>query len=469
LLPEGAAAGVLVLGDGCPPALAPDDRARAARDTVDLVIVAPSRSQRRDARWAHDAATVAASRLSRAGIAYVVPAGARRLRRALATAGLPLAATLLHVPNVAVPRYLVPVGTAAERWALAGGIAMRRGKRFLAVSLGSRGRTAIAPTGAVHRRDPGMPLAGWLHHLDGEKRPPGGMVVALPHGATGGAIVFRFPTGRREPDAVAKLTPGARAEHEALRRIAPHAGDAGARVPVALASDQVGTTPFVLESAVGGRRAADLVASGSVEPTELQGRLADWLEAWHLSAARPRPIGQDDVDRFLLGPASRAAVGVGHLELLRELGSRAVGRSCPFVPAHGDLTLANVLVADSEALGVVDWEHASEESLPLMDLLYAGVDAVAARRKYADRPGAFRACFDAENRGASALEGLRSSAARALDLDEVVQTFCFHACWLHHAANETDRSAGSTRGPFSTILDTIAQTPERFGLPLPAQ
>jgi Phosphotransferase enzyme family len=465
LLPDGAADGTLVLGDDCPQALAPERVDGEPPDkTVDLVILAPSESQHTDAGWSQAAAGVAASRLSPEGLAYVVPGGARRLRRALAGAGLSHAATLLHVPDVAAPRYLVPVGSEAERWALAGGITVRRGKRLLARCIGSQGRAALGPTAAIHRRAPGTPVAAWLHRLGGDQ-PPGSTMVALPQGSGAGAILFRFAADRHEPDAVAKVTPGADDELEALRRIAPAAGDAGAHVPVVLASGRLASSPFVLESVVGGRAAAGLVAASSRETHELQGRLGDWLAHWNRACARTRPIGQDDVERLVLAPAFRAGVDGSYLDFLRSLGARAIGQSCPFVPTHGDLTLANVLV-EGEELGIVDWEHASAESLPLTDLLYAGVDAVAARRRYADRPAAFTSCFAHDGDDAVSLERLRQRSAAGLGLDEVVQTLCFHTCWLHHAANEATRSNDSTPGPFVTILQTIASTPGSFGVPL---
>jgi hypothetical protein len=435
--------------------------------TVDLVILAPSRTQRRDRRWVRQAADTAASRLSQTGIAYVVPGSAIRLRRALVAEGLRSTETVLHIPDVSRTRYLVPLGTAAERWALAGGIAINRRKRLLAAGLGRRGRAAVGPTGAIHRRDPGHSLATWLFGLGGADPASGSAIVALPHAETDGAILFRFPGDRQDPDAVAKLTPGAGDELRALREIAPSAGDAGARVPRVLASRELGSMQLVLESVVSGRPAANLVAAGGIGTEEVQRRLADWLEAWNRSRARVRPINQADVARFVLAPASRAAVKGRYLEFLQDLGARAIDRECSFVPSHGDLTLANVLVDDYGPLGVVDWEHAREESLPLTDLLYAGVDTVAARCRYADRPGAFKACFMPGGEHAQSLVRLRRRSATALGLDEVVQTVCFHACWLQHAANEADRS--STKGPFVTILDTIGSAPELFGASRPVQ
>ena len=453
LLPDGAADGTLVLGDDCPPALAPQD---AGRETVDLVILAPSRSQRRDARWAGHAASTTAARLSRTGIAYLVPGNAGRIRRALVAAGLQHAATLFNVPDVNRPRYLVPVGTVAERYALAGGIPASRPKRLLATGLGARGRASFGPTGAVHRREAGVPLAAWLLGADAA-----GSVLVAPQSGGRGAILYRFGD-RPGPEAIAKVSPGADDELRALRLVVPGAREAGVRTPLPVASGRLGSMPYAILSFVEGSRAADLVARGQIRTDELQRRIADWLERWHRACSSVRPLTPDALERFVLAPAARAAVDGPYLDFLHSLCERAAGRSCPFVPVHRDLTLANILVDERSGLGVVDWEHATDDGLPLTDLLYAGVDAVAARRRYADRPAAFAGCFGLDV-SPSPLERLRSRLASALELDEVVQRLCFHACWLHHAANESDRSTGSSRGPFLTILATIASTPERFG------
>lgn len=463
LLPNGAADGTLVLGDGGPQALAPrPSDQRASGEMVDLVIVAPSRSQRRDARWAEEAASTAAARLSGVGIAYVVPGGATRLRRALVAAGLQHAATLLNVPDAVHPRYLVPVGTVAERYALTGGIPINRGKRLIAVGLGTRGRAVCGPTGTVHRRDATVPLAAWLFDPEQWNRRHGSVLIAAQEGAQG-AIVYRFG-GRPDPEVVAKVSPGAAAELDALRSVAPGARVAGVRTPVTIGSGRLGTVPYALLSFLGGRRAADLVGRGEIEARQLQTWIAEWLERWNRACSRIRPINPGDLERFLFGPASRAAVDDAYLAFLKSLGERAVGRRCAFVPAHGDLTLANLLVDDQNRLGVIDWEHATEEGLPLTDFLYAGVDAVAARSRYADRPAAFTTCFGVEGAEQSLLEQVGRRLAAALGLDDVVQALCFHACWLHHAANESDRSKDSGRTPFVTILETIARTPERFGV-----
>jgi len=469
LLPTGRTNNALVLGDDCPPVLAPS---RAEVDvsggTVDLVILAPSGTQRRDSRWVRQAAETTASRISQDGIAYVVPGSAIQLRRALAGEGLRSAETVLHIPDVGRTRYLVPVGTSAESYALEGGIPMSPYKRRLASGLGTHGRAIFGPTGVIHRRDPQAPLADWLFRLDAREEPVS-TIIAVPAARTGKLIVYRFAGERREPDAIVKLGTGAGNELRALRRIGPGAGEAGARVPVALASGRLDSMPFVLESIVTGRAAVDLVVRGRIRPQEVQSQIALWLERWNRSCARPRPIVRNDVERFLLAPASRASLAGPYLEFLQALGARAVGRSCSFVPSHGDLTLANVLVDPQDGLGIVDWECATDNSLPLTDLLYAGADAVAARRRYADRLAAFEACFVSSGEHFSALESLRQRLATTLGLDPVVQALCFHACWLHHAANEASRQPDSSRRPFVTILERIATAPETFGVHQPTR
>ncbi len=43
----------------------------------------------------------------------------------------------------------------------------------------------------------------------------------------------------------------------------------------------------------------------------------------------------------------------------------------------------------------------------------------------------------------------------ALDLSPELAELCFHACWLHHAANEA--AAGSATRPFGEVVRWLAQ------------
>jgi hypothetical protein len=279
-------------------------------------------------------------------------------------------------------------------------------------------------------------------------------------------VLHRFVEGAREPDAVAKVSPQAPDERRALLDVAPGAARAGVRVPEVLWAGRLGSAEGLVQSALAGTSAARLVGRGRLDPGELHARLGAWLERWSRDAARQRPLGQADVDRFVLSPAGRlAGANRAYLDYLTALCTRALGSSCSFVPTHGDLTAANVLVGRDHDLGILDWEEAAEEGLPLMDFLYAAADAVAAVDGYRDRVQAFRSCFSPAGVHTASIEGLRSRLARALAIDDAVQEVCFHACWLHHASNEHARSAGSPSGPFVTIVQVIAGAPDWFGIP----
>jgi hypothetical protein len=466
LLPNGVAERAAVYGDACPPALAPrtaTHESAGAGTALDLVVLAPSSAQQRDRGWARTAARTVAEQLAPTGIAYVVPAGARRLRRALRSAGIAGSATLLHIPSVAHGRHVVQLGTAAERYALSGRLPMSRAKRLAAATALRVPRLAVlGPTGTVSRRPDAPPLGKWLFEL-GEPVPAGSTLVSV-NETREAAVLHRFPMGESLPDAVAKVSPGAASEVRALRDVAPTARGAGARIPDILAAGELGPTPYVLLSALPGRSAALLLAQGQVSARQLQEELAAWLERWARSAATARHLSPDDLQRFVLTPAAELGprLAGSYHDHLRSLCAEVSGKPCPDVPAHGDLTVANVLLG-SAGLAIVDWEKAERNSLPLVDFLYAATDALAAEEAYADRLGAFSSCFAPDGAHAAAVGSLLRRLAAAASIDASVQELCFHACWLHHAANEARRSPADV-GPFGAIVQAIARDPTRYRL-----
>jgi hypothetical protein len=369
---------------------------------------------------------------------------------------------LLHVPDPQHTRHIAPIGTPAERYLLSGGIPMTQLKRFLALAAGAPGRRLFGPSGAVYRHRAQDQLARWLFELDGAPPEGGSCLLTLTGRDPRGALLYRFRDGASAPDAVAKISPHARDEIRGLREIAPQAARAGVRVPELLGATELGAVPCALQSVVAGRGADRLVEDGSLTAEELQALVGRWLESWSRSTAHVCELGEAEVERFVFAPLAQIpALATGHaayLDHLRALAAGAIGRRCPLVAAHGDLTAANIVVAGHADIGVVDWEASADASLPLADFLYAAVDAVAARGAYADRPGAFLSCFAPGGDAAYPVERLRSQLAGALALDNVLQELCFHACWLHHAANESAAS-GSSDGPFVTILLAVAADP----------
>jgi hypothetical protein len=117
--------------------------------------------------------------------------------------------------------------------------------------------------------------------------------------------------------------------------------------------------------------------------------------------------------------------------------------------------MANVLLGDGVPIGVVDWEMAREDGLPLVDLVYAIADAAAARERYTARPEAFDEMFGAQP--ATLATRLVGRQTEDLNLEPRLIRVCFHACWLHHAANEARVSPGG--GPFLAILERVARAP----------
>jgi hypothetical protein len=449
----------MVLGAACPASLAPSPRERTSEGSrLDLVVLAPSRAEERDRAWIEDAAERTAARLNVNGIAYLLPARSRRLRRALQSRGLRVTEALLHVPDVERSRHIVPTDTAASRYLLSGNVPMARGKRLAAAMLlRSRRIAALGPTGAVFRRVGCSPLAAWVFELDGAQASGGALVSRA---ASGAAVVLRFAGEEAMPDAVAKVSPRAPTEADALRLVAPTAARAGVRVPRVLATATLGNIPVLLQSGVPGRAAADLLRNGRISPLRLQERLGAWLARWGQLSGRERRLVRDDLEHLLLAPAARLLPGEpAYIAYLSELSQVAEGTVCRFVERHGDLTAANILLDQSTMLGVVDWEEASDNALPLADFFYAAADAVAAVGRYADRSGSVRTCFAPDGEYAAHVSALTSHFAAALGIAPIISELCFHACWLQHALNEEQRAED---GPFRAITRMIAGDARRF-------
>ncbi len=160
------------------------------------------------------------------------------------------------------------------------------------------------------------------------------------------------------------------------------------------------------------------------------------------------------LEREILSPARRLVPvldeGTTYIDWLRRRCEQALGHTVPLVAAHNDLTMWNVLL-DDDSVGVVDWVSAREQALPLGDYYYSLVDAVAATDRYKDRHAAFRRCFDGKE---AARKGERSPFFR--ELTPAVQDLCFHACWLHLAANEQRCDDPANGRPFLRTAQSLA-------------
>ena len=123
----------------------------------------------------------------------------------------------------------------------------------------------------------------------------------------------------------------------------------------------------------------------------------------------------------------------------------------------------NMLLGEQGRLGVVDWESARENGLPLVDFFYAMADAVTIARGYTDRSKAFKACFVAGGTYARMVSQFATRLRRIVQLPDEMVEFCFHACWLHHAANEHRAAGPSDPRPFLKIVQWLALNRSRVG------
>ncbi|MDX6515384.1 MAG: hypothetical protein QOH73_1050 [Gaiellaceae bacterium] len=464
LSPEATRLPVLALGSS---AAARDLSAAESGGPYGIVLVAPSADEARDRSWLAGAAARVERELDVSGLAYVV--GPRRARRAvrahLEAAQLVTGPTLLHIPSVEISANVVPLEKAPARYALDSLLGMRRWKRRAALPAVRVSPHLLAPVSpaqgfAARRADAPAPFA-WL----GDVARATTAVVTAPTGGAGESVVLHAFGDGGDPVAVLKLalSPAAtkrlRQEADALTRLGPTARDAGARVAHGDELRDPVDRPVLRQSFVAGRPAARAIAEAPhLLPAVLE-RVADWLLAWQRATAAARPLARSELQAMLLDPlalvAPRLADAPAYSDWLEALCGDVEGLPLARVAVHHDLTMANVLLGDGVPIGVVDWEMAREDGLPLVDLVYAIADAAAARERYTARPEAFDEMFGAQP--ATLATRLVGRQTEDLNLEPRLIRVCFHACWLHHAANEARVSPGG--GPFLAILERVARAP----------
>jgi thiamine kinase-like enzyme len=144
-------------------------------------------------------------------------------------------------------------------------------------------------------------------------------------------------------------------------------------------------------------------------------------------------------------------VDAGYVDGLRRLAARLERAGVVLTAAHNDLTMANVWLSDGR-IGVLDWETAAGDGLPLSDLWYALADALArARRTPHDH--ALAALVHAGGTVPAALVHAPRKHAAGLSLTPDQALLGFHACWLGHAATELRRG---TPGRFVAVVARVA-------------
>jgi Phosphotransferase enzyme family len=461
-----------VFGSACPPRLRPVAAARDAANSVDLALLAPTQAECEQDDWLGEAVSTCAEHLAPDGLVYALLP--RRLRaragERLTAAGLVLESPILHLPDAATSEHLIPLEPAPAGHAFASIVPVVPWKRAAIRALLSFGGRRVLSSrlkgvALIARREGARPLVDWLPVPGVPAGARRSVIVSAAWRGNGASVVLHpFGPGARPP-VVAKLALGSKAapaaEESRLARLGPAAARAGAVVPLPLARASLDSAPVLVETRVEGRILAPLLGRRPARLSRTLTRLCDWLDAWGRLTATRTPITQRQVEREVLAPARALAPhldgGAAYVAALEARCASATGQAVQLVASHNDLTMWNVLVDGGGRLGIVDWEVAEEGTLPLKDFFYAVVDAVAATRRYADRPAAARACFGPGGEHADRVRDAQASLASSVDVAPEIVELSFHACWLGHAANELGKVGASDPAPFREIVQWLAQ------------
>lgn len=191
-------------------------------------------------------------------------------------------------------------------------------------------------------------------------------------------LAFRH-RARREGSAIAVITEdpsvlrGRREEARILARLARLSARVRNLVPRHYGEHSVGRYSCFVISAFEG---VTLDADSSRLPS-LTEQAMDFLN--QLQAETSVPVVLDEraiaihVTSIFEDAVSRNPLVAAILQtLLSQIEQQLAGRRLPLVFTHGDFKVENVMyrLADGRITGVIDWEHASPASLPLVDVLY---------------------------------------------------------------------------------------------------
>jgi hypothetical protein len=437
---------------------------------LDLVIVAPRGREIRRKGWLEGFLDGAVPTLAVDGIVYLLAfpfaraAALRQLRRR----GLDPEILVAHVPDVASSRYLVPLDRELAPAAFDEVVPVwPRRRRLLSRVVRFPGAVRVfgwvLPSVAiVLRKEGARPLFDWLPRLSGDHASRVSVVVSGPP-AEHKVVVLFGRSGAEQSPVVAKIGDAAssRLEREAsiLIEVGPGARMAGADVPKPLSVHRLAGRSLLFEDRLAGQSAAALLGSRPGALSEVLSPLADWLEAWNRSTVVVRRPEPPELRLHVLARAEFLANQLRHgdhyVAWLSERAHEVAAAAFPFVSAHNDLTMFNVLIGP-ERLGVVDWESAAIDQFPLTDFAYAAVDATSAAGRYEDRVAAFQDCFSPDGRHLGLVQPMLRRLATAVDASADAAQLSFHACWLHHAGNEAQKAGKGDERPFLSILGHVA-------------
>lgn len=215
-------------------------------------------------------------------------------------------------------------------------------------------------------------------------------VTSALHTRSDVVVVLIADRGSNEPRMALKLplTPGAErstTDHRQVVRMLhqlPELQAFCALVPRAISWGNYEGRPYYLETALPGVAAADLMRH-QAEPASLKQEAARLSRQLHQGTMRRRVVDKALFTRLVDGElmllrrhAERwpeAELLLRKLKLLEALlRGQICGRELPFSWTHGDFWPGNLLLrrVDGAISGIVDWDRASAEQIPLHDMLH---------------------------------------------------------------------------------------------------
>jgi aminoglycoside phosphotransferase/SAM-dependent methyltransferase len=234
------------------------------------------------------------------------------------------------------------------------------------------------------------------------------MVVGHRRPTTGMVTVLLFRKGDPYPTVVAKL-PRYGPTGEPLRReaatlervrravaVGALAGAVRDVIPRPLGLHDVDGTEVLLQTGMPGVHLVAATAGGRLHPAKLARRL-DLMLGWclELQAASARRVTVDDAllaDRLEpLAAKGLAAMDADPrvarlLDRSLETAAGLRGTALPLVVCHGDFWAGNVMAAGGKVRGVIDWERAALDDLPIWDLVKAVGSAAYHLDRYRSLP-----------------------------------------------------------------------------------
>lgn len=478
LHPHGDIRELVVLGAAeCPAWLTGGGHLLPAADagTADVLLVMPNGQERADGRWLERAAARASELLAHDGIAIVLaPAGWRRRFIRLLHRHAPVQSRVfVHTRQGGWSDYLFTVDRAVLA-SMTETLRLSRRHQLLLRLM------AVAPLGLVRRaarsgrramevvqRRGARPLFDWASAAGGATLEGGGVMLrAKSRGPSETAVVSVFGRDAGE-SAIVKTALNPFAADRLARQVAvmprltAGAARAGAAVPELRPASFADGRGWLGMNMLRGIPAAVHLPREPQQLFPLLALLEHWLSAWAQLTCRALPADRARLDQEILTPAIRLAPllarGESYVSWLHDQCDALLGTPLPAVATHGDLSMSNVLIADGAPLGIIDWDEARGDGLPLTDFFYASADAVAAASGYRDRVKAFAECCDPGTAAGAFVTAASHRLAGSIGLTPSATALLRHATALHHAGNEHLQDGAAER-PFLAMVQILADS-----------